>query len=91
MPKIKSAKKRVAIAIKRQALNASRKSSLKTAIKKVIDAIASSDFDSAKKLFVEAESVIARAKGKGVLHKNTAARKVSRLGKKLSALQKSLV
>ncbi len=88
MPKIKSAKKRVQIAIKRNALNVSRKSSLKTAIKKVMDAIASSDYDSAKKLFVQAESVIARARGKGVLHKNTAARKVSRLSKKLSALEK---
>lgn len=88
MPKIKSAKKRVQIAIKRNALNVSRKSSLKTAIKKVMDAIASSDYDNAKKLFVQAESVIARAKGKGVLHKNTAARKVSRLSKKLSALEK---
>lgn len=88
MPKIKSAKKRVQIAIKRNALNVSRKSSLKTAIKKVMDAIASSDYDNAKKLFVQAESVIARARGKGVLHKNTAARKVSRLSKKLSALEK---
>lgn len=88
MPKIKSAKKRVQIAIKRNALNTSRKSSLKTAIKKVMDAIASSDYDNAKKLFVQAESVIARARGKGVLHKNTAARKVSRLSKKLSALEK---
>jgi small subunit ribosomal protein S20 len=78
MPKIKSAKKRVAVSIKKHALNISRKSSLKTAIKKVMDALASSDLEGAKKLFVEAESVIARAKGKGVLHKNTAARKVSR-------------
>jgi small subunit ribosomal protein S20 len=88
MPKIKSAKKRVAISIKKHALNASRKSSLKTAIKKVVDAIASSDLDNAKKLFVQAESAIARAGGKGVLHKNAASRKVSRLSKKLRALEK---
>ena len=88
MPKIKSAKKRVDISIKKHALNASRKSSLKTAIKKVVDAIASSDLDNAKKLFVQAESAIARAGGKGVLHKNAASRKVSRLSKKLRALEK---
>jgi small subunit ribosomal protein S20 len=88
MPKIKSAKKRVAVSLKRHGLNTSRKSSLKTAIKKVMDALASSDLDTAKKLFVDAESAIARAKGKGVLHKNTAARKVSRLSKKLRAVEK---
>jgi len=83
MPKIKSAKKRVFVSQKRNAINVARKSALKKSIRKVLDAVADSDIELAKKLFIQAQSDIARARGKGVLHKNTAARKVSRLAKKL--------
>jgi small subunit ribosomal protein S20 len=89
MPNIKSAKKRVLQIEKRQLVNQARKSAIKTAIKKVIVAIESNDLETAKKLFVEAESKLSRAKGKGVLHANTAARKISRLAKKVKSTEKA--
>ncbi len=88
MPNIKSAKKRVLQITKRQLVNQARKSSIKTAVKKVIAAIESNDIATAKKLFVEAESKLARAKTKGVLHGNTVARKISRLAQKVSKAEK---
>ena len=88
MPNIKSAKKRVLQTAKRQLRNQARKSSIKTAIKKVIVAIENNDAVTARKLFIEAESKLAQAKGKGVLHRNTAARKISRLAQKVSKAEK---
>ena len=89
MPNIKSAKKRVLQTAKRQLRNQARKSSIKTAIKKVVLAIENNDVATARKLFVEAESKLAQAKNKGVLHSNTAARKISRLAQKVSKAEKS--
>lgn len=89
MPNIKSAKKRVLQTEKRQLRNQARKSSLKTAIKKVIAAIEMNDIEGSKALLVAAESKIARAKGKGLLHRNTAARKISNLAKKVAAVTKT--
>lgn len=85
MPNIKSAKKRALQTTKRQLVNQARRSSVKTAVKKVMIAIESSDIETAKKLFIEAESKLAKARGKGLLHYNTAARKISRLAKKVAA------
>lgn len=85
MANIKSAKKRVLQTAKRQARNQSRKSSIKTAIKKVVVAIDSADVETTKSLLVAAESKIARAKSKGLMHRNTAARKISKLAKKVAA------
>jgi small subunit ribosomal protein S20 len=85
MPNIKSAKKRALQTTKRQLVNQARRSSVKTAVKKVMIAIESSDIETAKKLFIEAESKLAKARGKGLLHHNTAARKISRLAKKVAA------
>lgn len=85
MPNIKSAKKRVLQTAKRQLRNQARKSSLKTAIKKVVAAIEMNDIEASKSLLIEAEAKIARAKGKGLLHPNTAARKISTLAKKVAA------
>jgi small subunit ribosomal protein S20 len=89
MPNIKSAKKRVLQTTKRQLRNQARKSSIKTTIKKVIVAIENNDIETAKKFFIEAESKLAQAKSKGVLHRNTAARKISRLAQKVSIATKS--
>jgi small subunit ribosomal protein S20 len=88
MANTKSAKKRVLQTAKRQLRNQSRKSSIKTAMKKVVVAIESAtltDAETTKSLLVLAESKIARAKNKGLLHRNTAARKISRLAKKVAA------
>ena len=85
MPNIKSAKKRALQTTKRQLCNQARRSSVKTAVKKVLVALESNDVATAKKLFIEAESKLASARGKGLMHRNTAARKISRLAKKVAA------
>lgn len=85
MPNIKSAKKRVKQSEKKHVLNVSRKSAIKTAVKKVLVAVEDNNVSQAKDLLKEAESKLARAKGKGVLHRNTVARKVSRLAKAVAA------
>lgn len=89
MPNIKSAKKRVLQTAKRQARNQARRSALKTAAKKVIAAIETNDLDNLKALLVSAESKMARAKSKGLLHPNTAARKISKLAKKVAAASRT--
>jgi len=85
MANIKSAKKRVLQTAKRQLRNQARRSSVKTAVKKVVIAMESSNVETTKSLLVAAESRIARAKGKGLMHRNTAARKIGRLAKKVAA------
>ncbi len=90
MPNIKSAKKRVLQTAKRQQRNQARKSSVKTATKKVVVAIEISDnVEATKALLIAAESKIARAKGKGLMHRNTAARKISKLAKKVAAASRT--
>ena len=79
MAKIKSAKKRILTSEKRAAKNRAVKSGVKTAVKKVRVAIEANDAAAAAAAFENAKSVIDKAASKGVLHKNTAARKVSRL------------
>jgi small subunit ribosomal protein S20 len=88
MPNIKSAKKRVLQTEKKRARNLTRKSSLKTAVKKVLLALENNEVEEAKTLLRNAESQLSSAKGKHVLHRNTARRKISRLAKKVSAAQK---
>jgi small subunit ribosomal protein S20 len=85
MANIKSAKKRAIQAEVKRQRNLSRKSSIKTAIKKVLVALENKDVAKLSVLMQDAESKITRACGKGLLHKNTAARKVSRLAKKVAA------
>ena len=89
MANIKSAKKRARQTVKKHQKNIARKSALKTAIKNVLTAIASSeDVESTKKLFRDAEAKIARAKGKGIIHKKTAQRKISNLAKRFAVFQR---
>lgn len=88
MPIIKSAKKRAKQTIKRAQINLARKSAIKSAIKKVVAAIDEKNAEQARTFLKEAESHIARAKGKGLLHKNTAARKISRLAKRVAMLER---
>ena len=80
MANIKSAQKRIRVAAKRQARNKHVKSGTKTAIKKVNVAVKAGDV-AAKDLLIQAISSIDRACSKGVYHKNTAARKKSKLTK----------
>lgn len=84
MANTKSAKKRTLQNAAAQKRNQARKSELKTVTKKFLEAVDAKDMQTAKELFRVAESKIARARGKGVLKKNTASRKISKLAKKLS-------
>lgn len=69
--------------------NLARRTGIKSAVKKVLSAIEKNDtLESVQALLKEAESKLARAKGKGVIHANTARRKIGRLAKRVSALQK---
>jgi len=87
MPNIASAKKRVRTAAKRTAINHSRISRVRTFTRKVEEAIASGDKKAAQAALKAAEPVIMRGASKGVLHKNTGARKVSRLAHRVAKLE----
>lgn len=79
MANIKSAKKRILVSQKRADRNKAIRSKVKTAIKKVDNAVEAKDKAAAKEALVNAVSEIDKACQKGIYHKNTAARKVSRL------------
>ena len=85
MANIKSAKKRAKQTIKKEKINQARLSEIKTYTKNILKALEEKDVDTAKNLFKVAQTKIARAKGKGTLKVNTAARKISRLSKKIFA------
>ena len=85
MPNIKSAKKRVKIIEKKTLRNNMIKSAYKTAIRKFDEAVKAGNVEEAKVLFSEATKKIDKACTKGVIVKNTAARKKSSLSKKLNA------
>jgi len=83
---IKSAKKRILVNAKRAARNKAIRSKVKTMIKKVEAAVAAQDKELAKQALTVAVSEIDKARSKGVIHKNSAARKISRLSKKVNSL-----
>ena len=84
MANIKSAKKRILVNETKAARNKQIKSKVKTMIKKVDAAVVAGDKELAKNSLVEAVSEIDKACSKGVYHKNTASRKVSRLSKAIN-------
>lgn len=81
MANIKSAKKRILVAEKKTARNKAIKSKVKTYVKKVEAAVEAKDAEAAKAALLVAISEIDKATKKGIYHKNTSARKVSRLTK----------
>ena len=85
MPNIKSDKKRVKIIEKKTLQNSMIKSAYKSAIKKFESSLEAGNIEEAKSLFSEATKKIDQACSKGVIVKNTAARKKSSLAKKLNA------
>ena len=85
MPNIKSAKKRVKVIEKKTLKNNMIKSAYKSAIKKFEQAVEAGNKEEAKALFSEATKKVDQACTKGVIVKNTAARKKSSLSKKLNA------
>ncbi|MHA0855747.1 30S ribosomal protein S20 [Paenibacillus sp. CMAA1364] len=86
MPNIKSAIKRVKANDKRHALNASQKSALRTAVKAADNALVNNEVEGANTAIQFASKKLDKAVTKGLIHKNAAARKKSRLAKKLNAL-----
>lgn len=86
---IKSAKKRIKVIAKKTELNKRRKSMMKTAVKRFEEAIAAGDLERAKEKFQFAQKKISKVAAKNTIHKNAAARKISRLAKKLQQLQQA--
>lgn len=81
-----SAKKAARKIERRTAVNKNRRSRLRTFVRKVEDALASGDSAAAAVALKAAEPEIQRAAQKGVLHKNTASRKVSRLAQRVAKI-----
>ena len=82
----RSAQKRIRQTEKRTAVNRSRKSRIKTFIRKVEDAVAQGNYDAARAAFAAAEPEIRRGVTKGVIHLNTASRRISRLSRVVKGL-----
>ena len=80
------AKKAIRKIARRTEVNKARRSRVRTYVRKFEEAIAAADANVAKDTFVQAQSELMRAVTKGVLHKNTASRKVSRLAAQLKKL-----
>jgi small subunit ribosomal protein S20 len=81
-----SAKKAARKIARRTAINTIPRSRMRTFIRKVEEAIASGDKTAAREAFLAAEPQIMKAASKGILHRNTASRKVSRLASRVKAL-----
>jgi small subunit ribosomal protein S20 len=86
MANTKSAQKMVRKLKKRTDINTARRSRMRTFLRKVEDAIKSGDADAAKAALNEAQPELMRAAQKGIIHKNTASRKVSRLASRVKAV-----
>lgn len=82
----KSAEKRIRRNLKRAAINKTRVSRIRTFVKKVELAIATGDQDAAKGALQAAQPELHRGVSKGVLHRNTVARKLSRLSSRIKAM-----
>ncbi len=86
MANTSSAKKRVRRDQRRTEVNRARRGRIRTFVKRVETAITSSDKEAAQTAFAAAEPEIMRGVTKGVLHRNTASRKVSRLAARIKSL-----
>jgi len=83
----KSAVKRSRQALKHRERNISVKSSIRTGVKTVLEAVEGKDPEAAKAALAKAVPAIAKAAAKGAFHKKTASRKISRLTKKVNTLK----
>ena len=86
MANTSSAKKATRKIARRAAVNKNRRSRVRTYVRQVEEALASGDKAAAQAAFKAAEPELMRAATKGVIHKNTASRKVSRLAARLKVL-----
>jgi len=83
-----SAKKRIRNTLRKTDINKSRRSRIKTFVRKVEDAIELKDAKSAMDSLKAAQPEIMRGVTKGIFHKNTASRKISRLSSRVKAISK---
>lgn len=86
MANTSSAKKAVRKIARRTAVNRSRRSQMRTYVRKVEEALATGDAGAATAALSAAEPLVMRAAQKGIVHKNTASRKISRLTVRVKAL-----
>lgn len=86
MANTRSAEKAVRKTARRTAINKARRSRMRTEVRKVEEAIASGQKELALKALKAAEPIIMRTAQKGVIHKNTASRKISRLVARVRAM-----
>ncbi len=86
MANTSSAKKAARQTVRRTEVNKARRSRMRTEVRKVEEAIASGEKSAAAAALKVAEPVLARTAQKGVMHKNTASRKVSRLAARVKAM-----
>lgn len=86
MANTSSAKKATRKIARRAAINKNRRSRVRTYVRQVEEALASGDQAAAAAAFKTAQPELMRAAGKGVMHRNTASRKVSRLARRLKTL-----
>ena len=88
MANTSSARKAARVIARRTAINKSRRSRMRTIMAKVEEAITAGDSSRAREALSQAEPVIMRAAQQGVVHRNAASRKVSRLTKRVAKLGK---
>jgi small subunit ribosomal protein S20 len=86
MANTKSAKKAARQTVRRTETNKVRRSRFKSSVRKVEEAIASGNKEAAAAALKAAEPVMARTSQKGIVHRKTASRKVSRLAKRVGAM-----
>jgi small subunit ribosomal protein S20 len=86
MANTQSAKKAARQTLRRTAINKSRRSRMRTFVRKVEEAIASGDKSAAEAALKAAQPELMRSAQKNVLHVNTASRKISRLSSRIKAL-----
>ncbi len=84
MANIKSAKKRILVINKKTEVNKSRKSEIRTYIKKFESALTEGNYEKAKELLKVCEKKLYQAAAKNTIHKKAASRKISRLALKLN-------
>jgi small subunit ribosomal protein S20 len=87
MANTEQSKKRVRQTAARTEVNKARRSRIRTFLRKVEEAIASGNTDAAKAALLAAQPELDRGVTKGILHKNTVARKMSRLSARVSSLK----
>ncbi len=86
MANTSSAKKAVRKLARRTAVNRMRRSAMRTQLRKAEEAIAAGDAATARTVLAATESIVMRSAQKGIIHANTASRKVSRLSARVKAL-----